>query len=385
MRVAFLVTGYPTGNGNTEGVFHRSLAEALVRAGVDVNVIAPVARVPWGFAAIRRKYSDYERIPRFYRLGGVAIWRPRYWQHSWLNALHVRHRAFLRCLTRWRLDPVDVIHAHFAYPCGVAAVEARDSSKVPVVLTLHGSDVNVFPQGNGRARRLFAKAVRGADLVTAVSNELADRTEHLTTRRPAVQPIGIDLRPYAPPPDKHEARSALGIDPGARVVLFVGALVASKGVEVLLDALQLLGRRDIVSVFVGEGALRPVIREQQGSAVCVGAIPHERVPTYMHAADVLVLPSFSEGMPTVLIEAGAARLPIVAAEVGGIKELLADDRGRQIPAGDSRALADALEEVLVNPEGALRRADRLLEHVRRSYDVDETARVMIRKYESLAP
>jgi teichuronic acid biosynthesis glycosyltransferase TuaC len=116
---------------------------------------------------------------------------------------------------------------------------------------------------------------------------------------------------------------------------------------------------------------------------CVGRIPHAKVPMYMRAADVLVLPSFSEGMPTVLVEAGAAALPVVATAVGGIGELLSDGRGLLIPPDSVAALVTALETVLADPGSAMERAGRLKEYVGRNYDVEENARTMMRIYESL--
>lgn len=381
--MAFLVTDYPTAAGYA-GIFHRTLAEALVRAGAEVEVVAPVPRAPMPLASLNRRWSAYQRTSIHYRLEGVSVHRPRYWQIPRANQLGLRHGSFARCLVGSVAEVPDVIHAHFAYPCGLAAVRAASRwSRVPVVLTLHGNDVNVQPESSWRARRLFSEAVRGATMVTAVSQALADRTERLAGRRPIVAPIGIDLRPYRELPDKLAAREVVGVPADARMILFVGALVVEKGVLLLLETLERIGRPDVMAVFLGDGPLRGVVARAPRTN-CLGGIPHAKVPMYMRAADMIVLPSFREGMPTVLVEAGAAGLPVIASAVGGIGDLLADDRGLLVRPGSQEDLVRAVEVALASPRGMEERAVRLKEYVERSYDVEANARATLRLYASLS-
>jgi teichuronic acid biosynthesis glycosyltransferase TuaC len=195
-------------------------------------------------------------------------------------------------------------------------------------------------------------------------------------------PIGIDLRAYRELPDRSAARQALRLPVDRLIVLFVGAIVRTKGVVLLKEALELLGRSDTLGVFVGRG---PMLAEIAAGAqtLCVGAIAPDLVRLYMRAADVLVLPSFSEGMPTVLVEAGAADLPVIATTVGGIKELLDDGRGLLVPPGSVDALAAAVHGVLSDPSSARARAGRLRDLVGREYDVDRNARTWMQIYEGL--
>ncbi len=294
MRVAFLVTDYPAGSSRFAGIFHRTLAEALVRASARVEVVAPVARVPWPMTRFARKWAEYDRIPTKYCSGGVLVHRPRCWQIPRGNYLALRHRSFARCLNRAVERAPDVIHAHFAYPCGLAAERAASRWRIPVVLTLHGSDVNVLPYVNRVTRRCFVTAVRRATFVSAVSNALADRTEGLTGRRPSVMPIGIDLRRFRELPERDAARRLLGLPGHKRIALFVGALLKAKGVDLLREALKQRDADDVLGVFVGDGPLRAEI---QGDPRClsVGAVDNSKIPLYLRAADVLVLPSRSEG------------------------------------------------------------------------------------------
>jgi teichuronic acid biosynthesis glycosyltransferase TuaC len=159
-------------------------------------------------------------------------------------------------------------------------------------------------------------------------------------------------------------------------------MVEAKGLRLLLEALERLGRSDVLGVFLGRGPLQEeVVRSPR--ARYVGGIPHAQVPMYMRASDLLILPSYSEGMPTVLVEAGAARLPVIASSVGGIGELLAEDRGVTIRAGSLDELVAALESALGRPDEMESRARRLREYVETSYDVEVNARSTLRLYESL--
>jgi teichuronic acid biosynthesis glycosyltransferase TuaC len=332
--------------------------------------------------ALTSRWKRYAATPRRYRLGAVSVLRPHYWQLPNANYLGTRHESFSKCLRRSVEGAPSVLHAHYAYPCGLAAASTGRGWGVPVVLTLHGSDVNVYPERSALLRRYFARAVQEANFVTAVSHALADRTEELAGKRPEVIPIGIDRRPYESLPDRAAARQMLGLPPEKKIVLFVGAIVEGKGVRILSEAVQRLGRSDVLAVLVGDGPLRA---EMSASAAirCVGAVPHDQIPLYMRSADVLALPSYSEGMPTVLVEAGAAELPVVATDVGGIGELLGKDRGVLVPAGDAESLAAALESALADPGPAAERAARLRDHVAKEYDSDANARRMRGIYEGL--
>jgi teichuronic acid biosynthesis glycosyltransferase TuaC len=104
----------------------------------------------------------------------------------------------------------------------------------------------------------------------------------------------------------------------------------------------------------------------------------------MSAADVLVLPSYSEGLPTVLVEAGSLGLPVIASAVGGIPELLGNDRGTTLPDVSRASIAAALTRFLDDRSAAEAAAARLREFVVRDYDVDTNAARLVARYRSIA-
>jgi glycosyltransferase involved in cell wall biosynthesis len=145
----------------------------------------------------------------------------------------------------------------------------------------------------------------------------------------------------------------LGLKPESRVVLFVGRLVEVKGVRELLRAARLLlaQQAGLEVVLVGEGPLRRPLEEQAAGELAAhvrfaGVQKPEAVARWMAAADVVCLPSHSEGCPNVVIEALACGRPVVASRVGGIPELVNSNCGILTPPRDPEALAAALHEAL---------------------------------------
>jgi teichuronic acid biosynthesis glycosyltransferase TuaC len=138
----------------------------------------------------------------------------------------------------------------------------------------------------------------------------------------------------------------------------------------------------VLGPFVGAG---PLCREVRQSAVTRldGIRSNEEIPTCMAAADLLVLPSYGEGLPTVLVEAGAMGVPILAASVCGVSELIGKDYDRLVPSHSADALAQGIREILADPGSAMLRARRFRCHVEEICDADRNASRLIEIYASL--
>jgi glycosyltransferase involved in cell wall biosynthesis len=157
---------------------------------------------------------------------------------------------------------------------------------------------------------------------------------------------GIDQERFHPC-DRTEACAALGLPTDRRRILFVGNLLPVKGPTFLAAAFkQLADLQDVNVVFVGSGS--EVARLPAGERLfVVGARPHEEIPLWMNACDALCLPSLSEGLPNVALEAMACGLPVIASRVGGVPEVVRDGtNGFLVPPSDPVALADALRLAL---------------------------------------
>jgi glycogen(starch) synthase len=259
----------------------------------------------------------------------------------------------------------DLIHVHLGedlavVPLGLLASRRR---RPPLVLTVHCSLRHTLQASGARGLALSSVGAalevvgeRRADAVIALTPRLADLlvAGGLDPDRVHVIPSGVDLRRFThrlpdPAPDLPRPR-----------VLFVGRLAAQKGVATLLDAVPLL-RGNATVVLVGDGPQRRALERQAGRlgpdrVRFQGFVAHTEVPAWLAAADVLVLPSIYEELGSVLLEAMAAGLPVVASAVGGIPDALGD-AGRLVPPRDPAALAAAVDELLDHPALAAQLGD----------------------------
>ncbi|MFD2093680.1 glycosyltransferase family 4 protein [Blastococcus deserti] len=260
---------------------------------------------------------------------------------------------------RRAVEGMDLLHAHGLRAGLVAALARRLSADRtrPLVLTLH----NALQEGPGLRRRLLeaveGATIRAADMVLAVSGDLADNARRLGARDVRVVPA---LAPPLPPAarSRDEVREELGLDAGRPLVVAVGRLHPQKGYDVLLAA---------VARWEADGRLRPaplvaIAGDGPLEAELAGRIRDERLPVLLlgrrsdvadllAAADLCVLPSRWEGSPFTGQEALRAGTPLVATRTGGMPDLFGD-AASLVPVGDPGALADAVVRVLTDPAHA---------------------------------
>jgi teichuronic acid biosynthesis glycosyltransferase TuaC len=270
-----------------------------------------------------------------------------------------------------------LIHGHSVVE-GLAAWRVARLSGLPLVLTFNGSDMNVWPDAHPERRADLRRAVSEAAAVFAVSGALVERIRDVTSVTAIRLPFGSDLSSMeAASMPRDLARQRLGLPNDRFVALFVGHLLPAKGVRAFVDAVAGLGD-PYLAILLGAGPEAGYGSDGPGGRIqYVGERPHDHVVQFMSAADALVLPSAREGLPNVIVEAGALGLPVIGSNVGGIPELLGDDRGRLLPDATAASIGAALVDMAADPEGARRRARRLRELVVSEYDVDRnTARLI---------
>ena len=224
----------------------------------------------------------------------------------------------------------DVVQAHWIVPNAVALSWPRPwkSTWPPLVIGLHGSDV--FMAEKPGVRRLAARALARARMLTGCSPELVERVCALgyAKERSRVIPYGIDPGHFAPGEDAHGWRRRLGVPEDACVFLGVGRMATKKGFHVLVEVVdELLARcPDAWLVLAGGGDLESQLRSRcEGLRVrFAGAVERDVLPDLYRSADVFVLPAVHDpsgnvdGLPNVILEAMASALPVVASGISGI-------------------------------------------------------------------
>jgi len=244
----------------------------------------------------------------------------------------------------------DVVHAHTLVP--TAALTANTGA--PTVVTAHGSDAYAAPKQRADLRRAAKSAVDAATIVTAVSGFIAHAVTELGGRDVRVVWNGADEATFRPQ-DRSAARMQLSIAAQRAVIVFAGNLQPQKGLAELVHACASLRHMGPLVVIAGSGPyekqLRTGLSTARVEARLVGTIAQAELARYFAAADVVALPSYNEGLPSVVCEAMLAGRAIVATPVGGIPEIVTDgERGVLVAKGDSAALARALEEILTDAD-----------------------------------
>lgn len=335
--------------------FNRQLFRALAKT-VALHIIAPIA---WTDEVRCRRSSDASLGDRRTSHDGITVDYPRFLfppkvLRSWYGHCLLRsvRAAFDRAMQEFRPD---VIYGSWAYPDGWAAVELGHRAGLPVVVRVHGSDIHLLNQFPGRRGRTV-ETLKRADRVIAPSRELADRVVELGAEPRRVHIIynGVDAALFHPSP-RELSRRQLNLPAGKPMILFAGNLVPLKGIDLLIDACARLAAEkvDFICHLVGQGPMRSQLERRVQSkglgerVVFQGPKSIEELPDWYRSADVFALPSWSEGVPNVLLEAMACGTQFVASRVGGIPEIAHLGRGTLVPAGDVAGLTSAIRESLV--------------------------------------
>jgi teichuronic acid biosynthesis glycosyltransferase TuaC len=355
MKVLTFTTLYPSVARPRHGIFvENRLLQLLKSSDVQARVIAPVPWFPFGHRLFGG-YADFAQTPLHETRSGISVSHPRYatmpGAGMYLQPFTMA-RAGAREFVALRSTgfDCDVVDAHYFYPDGVAAAFVARRFAKPLVITARGSDVNLLAN-LAYPRRLIVWAAKQARAIITVSGALKSKLVGLgiDAKRIVVLRNGVDLELFRPMPQR-DAREALGIG-DEPLLVSVGNLVPEKGHSVAIDALvELPGMRLAI---VGDGPERDSLGRRatrRGVAHRVSFLsvrPQADLRWVYCAADVLVLASSREGWPNVLLEAMACGTPVVAADVGGVPEIVTDPvAGRIVTARSGPAFASAVRGVL---------------------------------------
>jgi len=356
------------GGGETR---HLAWARELHRAGDEVTIItgrplfAPARFSLDPEVVVLRSPYVRDLVYQFQRTRGLGRVLARLLRadEEWFC------RVAWRRITQSRQRP-DIVHAHAL----TAAARVR-TMPIPTAINLPG----MADPRDVADLRLADAIIADGFAAEHLPNALGRPVEHV--------PKGVDVDTFRP--DGPNRRASLGLD-GVRVALVVSRLVPIKNVGLAIEAMALIARErpNLRLLIVGDGPLRAALENRVSAlglsehVIVAGRVPHEAMPEWYRSADLFVLPSEFDNSPNVVLEAMATRLPVVATDVGGLRQYVRHGvNGDLVPAGDSHALGAAIARYGDDAALAERVGQRNREDVVAGFSWAQSARVLRSVYE----
>lgn len=373
-KLLITASTFPRWEGDTEPRFILDLS-AHMTDEYEVTVLVPAApgakeqEILEGVNVIRYHYFPIHRWETLCYPGAIV---PRIKEKK-RRIILVPFLLFSLYFHLLKLLPhYDIVHAHWLIPQGII----QSFFKKPYVVTGHGGDVMSLNQGiiRGLKIRCLKKAVK----VTVVAKHLSNKVKELVSDlSPEIISMGVNVENFG---KKYGVTNYFGQN-GKKVVLFVGRLAEKKGVTYLIEAMRQV---DAMLVIVGTGPLEEELQREAADMkekiLFLGAKNHRELQIVYGSADVFVAPSVTasdgdqEGVPTVIMEAMASQLPVVASRSGGIEYLIQDGvTGLLCEEKNVQQLADCINSLL-NDTQMCKKISAWASEAIKEYDYDIIAR-----------
>lgn len=375
MRVLSIATLFPNPVRPGFGIFVGNQMRSVVQRGdVDLTVISPIGMPPWPLL-LKQPYSRLRAIPEWSDVAGLPVHYPRFTLIPKLggdtNPRRIA-RAVLPLARRLHAEePFDLVDAQFFFPDGPAAAIVARELGLPLTIKSRGADIHYWGSRR-KARAQIVAAAQQASGLLAVSKALRDDMIALgmPAERIEVHYTGLDRERFQPV-ERHIARARvathpqLGIPQGGPLLVTPGSLIPRKSQRLVIEALAALPNTRLALAGAGEDeASLKACAKALGLSERVqflGQVGHDVLPLLMSAADVVVLPSASEGLANVWIEALGCGTPIVIPNIGGAPEIVHDHSAGRIAAREPQAIAAAVADLLANPPSQADVADNVAE------------------------
>ncbi|MBE0601315.1 MAG: glycosyltransferase [Firmicutes bacterium] len=365
-RLCIITDGFPE-EGFPVNSFLEQLVFAFVDQGIACDVVSPntpvfnrLKKIPYHPKAhsvrTTKQGNTFDLYcPAFFSLMG----RKRFG----INFLKLYQKSFYRATMRWLRranKPYDALYAHFITPSALTAAKIGRKTGTPVFFAYGDSSFdeirNIFPVDTLREQ---LKTVRG--VIAVSSKNRSELVDHHVIEADKIEVFlnAIDRSTFYVT-DRSAARKALGIDPDAFVVCFVGHFNHRKGSCRVSQAIDRLD--GVKSMFIGAGGEAP----DCDGILFSGRLPHDKIVTYLNAADAFVLPTLAEGCCNAIIEAMACGLPIISSDLPFNDDILDASNSIRINPNSIEDIAGAIGLLQHSPEtrrqlsqGALRSAQAL--------------------------
>lgn len=355
LRILSLCSLYPGISRPNFGVFVERQMMALTALGdVDLTIIAARGLPPFPLT-LHPHYRALAAEAERETWNGLDAHRPRFTLWPGTNGrwtVAAMTRAVLPLARRLHAEkPFDAVDAQFFFPDGPVAMRVAQALGLPYSVKARGADIHHWGHDPRTAEDVRAAGRNAAGMLAVSAAMKADMVAiDMPGERIAVHYTGIDRARFRPM-DRAAAKAQFGVIGPA--IATIGALIPRKQQALTIEALTQLP--DVTLLIGGQGPdgeMLEALAKDKGVADRVrflGSVPHDEVPALLNAADVMVLPSTSEGLANAWVEALACGTPIVISDAGGAAELLADPAAGRIVAREAGAVANAVRALLSSP------------------------------------
>ncbi|MFX0140125.1 MAG: glycosyltransferase [Candidatus Hodarchaeota archaeon] len=368
LNLISITSTFPRNKYDSWGIFILELLHELAKKTVKVFVLTQryrndkkaekfenisVIRFPWLCPPNFIRIADFKRTP-IIRLMTYLFF-----------AMFSIHKLIKK-------EKVQIIHANWVIPAGLIGLMAKMIYKRPLIITSRGSDINIWGK-----KRLFFPLIKfilnHCDAIIVVSHELSKELEKLGIESQKIHVIwhGVYQRNYT------------GLRKNKNNLLFVGALRELKGLIFLIRAVNIVNEHniDIKLNIVGEGAFRDELIKEitklnlSSQIKLLGKLPNSRVIRLMAESGIFILPSISEGLPRVIIEAMTQKTPVIATAVGGNIEIIESGlTGILVRPRDEKELSKAILKLIRNPDHSEMLAKNAFQFVSENFDWKNTVK-----------
>lgn len=352
LRVLSIATLFPDAARPNFGLFvEKSLRSLAAQPGVELTVVAPIGLPPFPLS-LHQRYRALGGLPRTEEWNGLTVHRPRFTLIPRYGVRFNPAQVANAVLSAIRGKIFDVVDAQFFYPDGPAAMRVAQSLGLPFSAKARGADISHFGHAPATASQVIEAGHRAAGLLAVSDAMRRDMAAiGIDPAKVTVHYTGIDTARFHPG-DRSLARAALGMG-DAPAIATVGALIPRKGQALVIEALPALPRVHYWLAGAGEeeGRYR-ALAERLGVTDRVhlmGPVANADLPMLYRTADVVVMPSASEGLANAWVEALACGTPIVISNAGGAAELVTSPVAGRIVERTPDAIAEAVQSILAAP------------------------------------
>ena len=368
--IVIITSNYPTSAQPQNGAFVQQIVRALALKRLKCHVIKPTSIFDRRYGKLDERLS----LDLSVKENQITVLKPKYLSTSskkilFFNTFRVTQSNYRRSVSRElrKINPQpDILYGHFLYPSGAVVNQLGKKLGIPSIAAVGESSFDLIDNHIGveKSRRDF-EGICGILSVSRRNTEYCREVLHIPPEKILTIPNGVD-RTLFYPRDRFEMRKKIGLPLNMTIIAFCGHFIERKGPQNLLRAVERL--ENIGVVLLGNGALKL----ESDRILFKGVVKHSKVPEWLSASDMFVLPTLTEGSCNSIIEAMACGIPVISS-VGDFNDNILNDKvALRINPTNTGAIREAIIKLSSDEELRKRMSEAALKQSKK-FDINERA------------